>query len=105
MLKKGINYGTIQMFSVLYIVVWTISPFMEIDMIFRLLGVAFAGLWAVMLILRQKPLILETNTIFALIFLVAVVGVTYIETGKASGIIKQISYFMMEQLEEEHFLH
>ena len=95
MLKKGINYGTIQMFSVLYIVVWTISPFMEIDMIFRLLGVAFAGLWAVILILRQKPLILETNTIFALIFLVAVVGITYIETGKASGIIKQISYFMM----------
>ncbi len=95
MLKKGINYGTIQMFSVLYIVVWTISPFMEIDMIYRLLGVAFAGLWAFMLILRQKPLVIETNTIIALVFLVAVVGVTYIETGKASGIIKQISYFMM----------
>ncbi len=95
MLKKGINYGTIQMFSVLYIVVWTISPFMEIDMIYRLLGVAFAGLWAFILILRQKPLLIETNTIFALVFLVAVVGVTYIETGKASGIIKQISYFMM----------
>ncbi len=95
MLKKGINYGTIQMFSVLYIVVWTISPFMEIDMIYRLLGVAFSGLWAFILILRQKPLLIETNTIFALVFLVAVVGVTYIETGKASGIIKQISYFMM----------
>lgn len=95
MLKKGINYGTIQMFSVLYIVVWTISPFMEIDMIYRLLGVAFAGLWAFILILRQKPLLIETNTIFALVFLVAVVGVTYIETGKASGIIKQISYFMI----------
>lgn len=95
MLKKGINYGTIQMFSVLYIVVWTISPFMEIGMIYRLLGVVFAGLWAFILILRQKPLLLETNTIFALVFLVAVVGVTYIDTGKASGIIKQISYFMM----------
>ncbi len=95
MLKKGINYGTIQMFSVLYIVVWTISPFMEIDMIYRLLGVAFAGLWALILILRQKPLLIETNTIFALVFLVAVVGVTYIDTGKASGIIKQISYFMI----------
>lgn len=95
MLKKGINYGTIQMFSILYIVVWTISPFMEIDMIYRLLGVAFAGLWAFILILRQKPLLIETNTIFALVFLVAVVGITYIETGKASGIIKQISYFMM----------
>ncbi|MBO5396703.1 MAG: hypothetical protein J6A97_07455 [Clostridia bacterium] len=95
MLKKGINYGTIQMFSVLYIVVWTISPFMEIDMIYRLLAVAFAGLWAFILILRQKPLLIETNTIFALVFLVAVVGITYIETGKASGIIKQISYFMM----------
>ena len=95
MLKKGINYGTIQMFSVLYIVVWTISPFMEIGMIYRLLGIAFAGLWAFILILRQKPLLLETNTIFALVFLVAVVGVTYIDTGKASGIIKQISYFMM----------
>ena len=95
MLKKGINYGTIQMFSVLYIVVWTISPFMEIGMIYRLLGVAFAGLWAFILILRQKPLLIETNTIFALVFLVAVVGVTYIDTGKASGIIKQISYFMM----------
>ncbi len=95
MLKKGINYGTIQMFSVLYIVVWTISPFMEIDLVYRLLGVACAGLWAFILILRQKPLLIETNTIVALVFLVAVVGVTYIETGKASGIIKQISYFMM----------
>ncbi|MBQ6897671.1 MAG: hypothetical protein IJN70_01720 [Clostridia bacterium] len=68
---------------------------MEIGMIYRLLGVACAGLWAFILILRQKPLLIETNTIFALVFLVAVVGVTYIETGKASGIIKQISYFMM----------
>lgn len=95
MLKKGINYGTIQMFCVLYLVVWTISPFMEIGMVYRLLAVAFAGLWCVILILRQKPLIMESNTIMALFFLVAIVAVTYIESGKVSGIIRQISYFMM----------
>ncbi len=95
MLKKGINYAAIQMLAVLYLVIWTISPFMEIDMIYRFLAVAFFGVWCIILILRQMPLIIEPNTIIAMFFLVAVVVVTYIETGKASGIIKQISYFML----------
>ena len=95
MLKKGLNYGIIQMFCVLYLVVWTISPFMEIDLIYRLLAVAFSGVWCIILVLRQKPLVLETNTIIALFFLIAIVCVTYIETGKVSSIIRQISYFML----------
>lgn len=95
MLKKGISLGFIQMISVLYIVVWTISPFMEIDTIYRLLGVAFAGLWCVILVFRQKPLKINYEQFFAACFLVMVVTVTYIDTGKVSGIIKQISYFML----------
>lgn len=95
MLKKGINYATIQMVSVLYLVLWTISPFMEVDMIYRFLAVAFAGVWVFFLILRQKPLIIETNTIIAMFFLVSVASVVYIETGKVSGVIKQISFFMI----------
>ena len=95
MLKKGISLGFIQMVSVLYIVVWTISPFMEIDTIYRLLAVAFAGLWCVVLIFRQKPLKINYEQFFAACFLVMVVTVTYIDTGKVSGIIKQISYFML----------
>ncbi|MBE6790554.1 MAG: hypothetical protein E7535_05110 [Ruminococcaceae bacterium] len=92
MLKKGISLGFIQMISVLYIVVWTISPFMEIDTIYRLLAVAFAGLWCVILVFRQKPLKINYEQFFAACFLVMVVTVTYIDTGKVSGIIKQISY-------------
>lgn len=95
MLKKGISLGFIQMVSVLYIVVWTISPFMEIDTIYRILAVAFAGLWCVVLIFRQKPLKINYEQFFAACFLVMVVTVTYIDTGKVSGIIKQISYFML----------
>lgn len=95
MLKKGLSYSTIQMISILYIVVWTISPFMEIDTVYRLLAVAFAALWCFFLVLRQKPLMIEYKQFFAICFLVMVVGVTYIESGKVSAIIKQISLFMV----------
>lgn len=95
MLKKGMSYATVQMVAVLYLVVWSVSPFMEIDMIYRLLAVAFFVVWCFFLILRQKPLVIEPNTMIAMFFLVAVALVAYIDTGKGSGIIKQISYFMI----------
>lgn len=95
MLKKGISYSTIQFLSILYFVVWSISPFMEIDMIYRLLALASAALWFVFLVLRQKPLIVEGRQFVAIFFMVAVATVVYIETGKVSGVIKQIAYFML----------
>lgn len=95
MLKKGMSYATVQMVAVLYLVVWSVSPFMEIDNIYRLLAVAFFGVWCLFLVLRQKPLVIEPNTMLAMAFLVAVALVAYIDTGKGSGIIKQISYFMI----------
>ena len=89
MLKKGMSYATVQMVAVLYLVVWSVSPFMEIDNIYRLLAVAFFGVWCLFLVLRQKPLVIEPNTMLAMAFLVAVALVAYIDTGKGSGIIKQ----------------
>ena len=95
MRSKGIYYSTIQMIVVLYLVVWSISPFMEIDLIYRLLAVVAAGVWCVLLALRQKPIVFDYKQSVALFFMVAVVTVTYMETGKVSGIIKQIGYFML----------
>ena len=95
MLKKGISFSSLQFLAVLYLVVWSVSPFMEIDMIYRLLAVAAAGFWFVILIFRQKPLIVEGQQFVAIFFMVAVATVVYIETGKVSGIIKQIAYFML----------
>jgi hypothetical protein len=91
----GINYSTVQLFAVMYLVVWSVSPFMEVDLIYRILAVVAAGIWFIFLMLRQNPLVLDSKQVMAIVFLFSVIGVVFIETGKASEIIKQISYFML----------
>lgn len=95
MLKKGLTFGTVQMLAVLYLVVWMMSPPLEIDLIYRLLALAFAAIWFVIMFIRDNPVVLKKEHIAALFFMLAVIIIVYIDSGSFSQIIKQISVFML----------
>lgn len=95
MLKNGISYGSIQSLAVLYLVVWTISPPLEIGTVYRLLALACAAVWFVIMAIRQNPIELSREQLCSAFFLLMVVTVVYIETESVSNIIKQISMFML----------
>ena len=48
MLKNGFSYAFIQKIAVLYLVVWTVSPPLQVDMIYRLIALACAGVWFIL---------------------------------------------------------
>lgn len=95
MLKNGLSYGLIQKFAVLYLVIWTISPPMEIGTVYRIAALACAGIWFVIWLIRENPILLGKDQIYALIFMIAVIVIIYIESEKLSNIIKQIAIFMI----------
>lgn len=95
MAKHGFTYGTIQSVAIAYIVIWAISPPLEIDLIYRLLAVVATGVWALCWMLRQNPIELDRNQIISVFFLFTVVGVTFISNGDFNGILKQIAFFML----------
>ncbi len=95
MLRRGFTYGTVQMLAVLYLVIWTISPPLEIDLIYRLIALAAAAVWFVILLIRENPVILGKEHVAALFFMLAVILVTFIETEDFESILKQIAIFML----------
>ena len=95
MLKNGFSYSLIQKFAVLYLVVWTISPPLSVDLTYRLIALACAGIWFAVWFIRENTISFGADQLISLIFLVMVVGVVYLETGSVSSIIKQISTFML----------
>ena len=61
----------VQQISVLYLVIWTISPFMEINMIWRIGALAAFGLW--FLCAMSRGLHLERIHMLAFAFVLLVV--------------------------------
>ncbi len=95
MLKQGFSYGLIQKLCVLYLVIWTISPPMEVGTVYRILALACAGIWFLIWFIRENPIMLEKDQFYSLIFLVVIIAVVYIESRSVSTIIKQIGMFML----------
>ncbi len=95
MVRKGLTYGNIQLVAVLYLVVWTVSPPLEIDLIFRLLALVCAAVWIGVMIIRQNPIVFEKEQIWAIFFMLGVILIAYIEKGDLEGILRQISFFML----------
>lgn len=83
----------VQQISVLYLVIWTISPFMEIDMIWRIGALAAFGLW--FLCAMSRGLHLERIHMLAFAFVLLVVLVNVIENSGFSKILRPIQYYMM----------
>ena len=95
MLKQGFSYGFIQKIAVLYLIAWTISPPLQVDMIYRLIALACAGIWIVIWFIRETPITLGKEQVGAIIFLIAVMIVIYLERYDLSELIKQIALIML----------
>lgn len=95
MFKDGFSYGLIQKFTVLYLIVWTVSPPLQIGLVYRLLALACAGVWFVIWFIRENPVVLGKDQVSSIFFLIAVIGVVYFESNDLSSIIKQIAMIML----------
>ena len=91
--KKGNALVRIQQISVLYMVVWTISPFMEIGNIWRFAALGAFVLW--LICAMSRGLRLERMHLLALAFLASVVVVNIIENNGFGKIMRPIHYYMM----------
>lgn len=83
----------IQSFAVLYLIVWSIAPPLGIDLIYRLLALGLAAVWAVLALMRNIQL--DRIHIYALLFIFAIVIITYFRYNSFSYIIKQIHWYIM----------
>jgi len=92
-MKEGKALIRIQQISVLYLVIWTISPFMEIDNIWRIGTLAAFGLWLLCAI--NRGLHLEKIHLLALAFLSLVVVVNIIENNGFGKILRPINLYIM----------
>lgn len=95
MLKNVLSYGFIQKIAVLYIVIWTVSPPLQVDTIYRLLALGCAVIWVALWFVRENPISLGKEQIGAIIFLVCVMVVIYIEKYEIENLIKQIALIML----------
>ncbi len=95
MFKNIFSYGFIQKISVLYLTLWTISPPLQVDMIYRIIALVCAVLWVAIWFVRETPLTLGKEQVGALIFLIAVMVVVYFEKYDFSELIKQIALIML----------
>ena len=91
--NKGNALVRIQQISILYLVIWTISPFMEIDNIWRIGALAAFGLW--LICAMSRGLHLEKIHMLALTFMVLVMVVNIIQNSGFGKIMSPISLYMM----------
>lgn len=84
--------GLIQAFAVFYIIAWSVSPPLGIDLAFRLLALGLAAVWAFIALMRRIQF--ENIHIWALVFILIIVYVTYIRYNSFSNLIKQINWYM-----------
>ena len=94
--KKGNALIRIQQISVLYIVIWTISPFMMIDNIWRVGALGAFALW--LICAMSRGLHFEKIHMLALAFVALVIVVNIIENSGFGKIMRPISYYMMVML-------
>ena len=81
-----------QMVAVLYLMVWSIAPPLQIDLIFRLLALGLAIVWFFIEFLSRFEF---TNTqIWCAIFMVAVALMAYLQNGIGS-VLSEIAVYMM----------
>lgn len=95
MFKNMLSLGFIQKIAVLYLVIWTISPPLQVDTIYRIIALACAVLWIAIWFIRENPITLGKEQIGAIFFLIAVMVVVYFEKYDFSALIKQIALIML----------
>lgn len=95
MFRNVLSYGFIQKIAVLYLVVWTISPPLQVDTVYRIIALGCALIWAVIWFIREEAVILGKEQVIAIFFLVAVMGIILVERHDVSELIKQIALILL----------
>lgn len=95
MFKNVLSLGFIQKIAVLYLIIWTVSPPLQVDTIYRLIALACAVLWVAIWFIRENPITLGKEQVAAITFLIAVMVVVYFEKYDFSALIKQIALIML----------
>lgn len=86
--------SSVQMLAVLYLLIWSVSPPLAIDNIYRMLALGAAGIWFVLSML--EGLKLEKIHIYAIGFLLAVMLISVFDNqGNLSALTKPISTYML----------
>ena len=88
------KFSFIQKILVLYVIIWTISPPLQIDMIYRVAALGAIGLWFILNL--PKNVRFEKIHIFAIIFVLLIIIVNLIESkGDFGNILKPINYYLL----------
>lgn len=95
MFKNVLSLGFVQKIAVLYLIIWTVSPPLQVDTIYRIAALACAVLWVAIWFIRESPISLGKEQVGAIIFLIAVMIVIYFERYDLSALIKQIALIML----------
>lgn len=95
MLKNGLTYGFIQKIAVLYLIIWTVSPPLQVDLVYRLIALASAALWVVIWFIRESPINLNKKQVGAIFFLIMVLAVVFFEKYNFESVLKQIALIML----------
>lgn len=95
MFKDGFSYGLIQKFAVLYLIIWTVSPPLQVDLVYRLIALGCAAIWVAIWFVRESPISLGKKQIIAIFFLILVLLVVYFETYELGSLLKQIALILL----------
>lgn len=82
----------LQMLAVFYLMVWSVAPPLQMDLIFRLIALGLAFVWFVIEFLRRFEFTMLQ--IWCALFMVAVAIIAYLQNG-ASSVISEIAVYMM----------
>ena len=84
----------IQKILVLYVIVWTIAPPLQIDLVFRIAALGAVALWFILNI--PYDVHFEKIHILSIVFVLLVILVTLIESkGNFGDVLKPISYYLL----------
>lgn len=88
------NFSFIQKILVLYVIVWTISPPLQIDMIFRIGALGAIGLWFILNLPQNVSF--EKIHIYGIMFVLLIILVNLMESkGNFANLLKPINYYLI----------
>lgn len=89
--EKSKNF--IQKAAILYLIIWTISPPLEIDMIYRILALGCVGVW--FLVAFRRGLMVEKVLIYAVVYMFLVIVIAYLQKGSLDAIMQNIAIYIL----------
>ena len=93
MVRQVGGEGFVQKLMVLFVIVWSISPPLQIDLIYRLLALGCVGIWGMIAI--KRGLYVERAHVYAVVFAVIVAIIAYFEKASLDGILQQIGIYIL----------